>query len=78
MICGRVMLGKLPQFVSHSARYRDNESTVADYVEFKNGCFYWNPLFIGAVHEWEVESMAQLLEDLYEIKIWYGEEDKLA
>lgn len=34
-------------------------------------------MFICAVQDWEVDFVAKLLKDLYEIKIWYGNVDKL-
>ena len=34
-------------------------------------------MFIRAVQDWEVDFLAKLLEDLYEIEIWYGNVDKL-
>lgn len=50
---------------------------MADYVELWHQLFYSNPLFIRAVQDWEVDFVAKLLKDLYEIKIWYGNVDKL-
>ena len=47
----------------------DSEVIEADYVELWHKLFYWNPLFICAVQDWEVDFVAKLLEDLYEIKI---------
>jgi hypothetical protein len=39
--------------------------------------FYWNPLFIRKVHNWELESMTQLLHDVYATKIRGGETDQV-
>jgi hypothetical protein len=41
---------------------RDREARVVEYIEFRNYHLYWNPLFIRALHDQEVESMAQLLD----------------
>jgi hypothetical protein len=47
---------------------------VGNYLEYKNGFFYWNPLFIIEVHDWELESMIQ---DIYATKIRSREVNKL-
>lgn len=56
---------------------RNREARVSDHIKFRNDCFYWNPILIRALHDWKVESMAQLLEDLYAIQFRHGEVDKL-
>jgi hypothetical protein len=43
--------------------FRDKDAKVVNYLAYKNGCFYWNLLFIREVHDWELESMAQFLDD---------------
>lgn len=53
------------------------DAKVADYLEYINGCFYWNPLFIRALHDWELECMAQLLVDIYATRICRGGVNKL-
>ena len=50
---------------------------MADYLEYRIGYFYWNLLFIREVHDCKLKSMAQLLEDIYDMKIHCGEVDKL-
>ena len=54
---------------------RDNDTKLVDCLEYWNGCFYWNPLFIRAVHDRELEFMAQLLGDvdIYAMEIHCGE-----
>jgi len=39
--------------------------------------FNWNPLFIQVVCDCEIESVAQLLHDIYATKIHHGGVDKL-
>lgn len=48
-----------------------------NYLEYRNGSFYWNLLFIKEVHNWELESMAYLLEDFYATKLHHGGVDCL-
>ena len=49
---------------------RDHNSTVENYMEVRHGQFYWNPLFICVVQDWESEEVTQILGDLiYSSKI---------
>ena len=41
---------------------------MVDCLEYRNGSFNWNLLIIRKVHDWELESMAQLLDDMYPTK----------
>ena len=43
----------------------DREDRVETYIKFENGRFKWNPIFIWTVHDWEIESMANLLWFMY-------------
>ena len=38
---------------------------VENYIEFGTSRFKWNSIFIRTMHDWEIESMAHLLEDIY-------------
>lgn len=42
------------------------------YLEYKNCSFYWNPLFIKQLNEWELELMASILDDIYALKLRNG------
>ena len=39
--------------------------SVENYIEFGTSRFKWNSIFIRTMHDWEIESMAHLLEDIY-------------
>ena len=57
---------------------RDHNSTVKNYMEIRHGQFYWNPLFISVVQDWESEEVTQILGDLiYSSKIKVGYRDRL-
>ena len=50
--------------------------TVADYAEIRSGQISWTLVVIHAVQDWEMESVAQLLEDLSQANIRHGKLDK--
>lgn len=45
---------------------------IEKYLEYKNCSFYWNPLFIKQLNEWELELMASALDDIYALKLHNG------
>ena len=42
-----------------------------------NGRIHWNPSFIQAVHDWELESMDSFLKDSYSTKVNHTQEDRM-
>ena len=42
------------------------------YMEILQGQCSWNPVLNRAIQDWEVESVIQLLEDLYDTKVRLG------
>ena len=47
------------------------------YMEILQGQCSWNPVLNRAIQDWEVESVIQLLEDLYDTKVRLGEVGEL-
>lgn len=45
---------------------------MVDCLEYRNGSFNWNLLIIRKVHDWELNSVAQLLDDIYAMKLHNG------
>ena len=48
---------------------KDTNAKLANCLEFRNACRSWNPISIQPVNDWELKSMAQLLNELYATKI---------
>ena len=48
-----------------------------DYAEIRSGQISWTLGVIHAVQDWEMESVAQPLEDLSQANIRHGKLDKL-
>lgn len=42
---------------------------MVDCALFNNGYLHWNLLFICDLHDWDVGSIAELLVNLYEVKL---------
>ncbi len=70
--------GKAPLKECYPSLYliaRDRKGTVAGYLEYKNGSFFIFGIWcLVEVHDWDIEQMAPLLEDIYATKIciWEG------
>jgi len=52
-------------------------NTMVRYREILQGQCSWNPVLNRAIQDWEVESVIQLLEDLYDTKVRLGEVGEL-
>jgi len=56
---------------------RNKEAYVADYLDLSSSFILWNPSFIRAAHDWELESFDSFFSLLYSSKTYPGEVDNL-
>lgn len=44
---------------------RNKKVTVADYMNISGSIIHWNPTFIGAYHDWELEVLDLFFDTFY-------------
>jgi hypothetical protein len=78
--CHDIWCGIEPLKHSFSDLYsiaRNKEASVANYLDLSNSFIHWNPSFIRAAHDWELESFDSFFRLLYSSKTHPGEVDNL-
>ena len=55
---------KYPELFSFA---RDKDAQVANYMECLHGKVIWKSVFIQQAQDWELESMARFLDNLYAV-----------
>jgi hypothetical protein len=68
--CGEGALKSyFPEFYSLA---HNKEALVLDYLDLSSPHIHWNPSFITATHDWELESIDSFLNLLYSVKTPFG------
>lgn len=62
---------------SYSDFLEIRDARVSDYMEWVNDKVHWKPMFTRESQDWELESMAQFLDDLYAAQVTPNAYDKL-
>lgn len=55
----------------------NKDASVADLMQLTNGVLHWDVNFMGAVQEWELESLLNFMDVIYGASVKGNGEDKL-